>query len=112
MVSQEVIEHIGLDYEGSGASDRALYATELQRVLRPCGVVLVATPNRFFLFDAHGGGWTQICFHSFFHDSTLTFGELQQPIAVCETSTLDYHGYLSFEKLSRLRIRVKRVRLL
>jgi SAM-dependent methyltransferase len=112
VVSLEVIEHVGVDYDGAGTADRARYATELLRVLRPGGVVIIATPNRYFPIDEHGSGRLLVRFHSPFRDNTLTFDELRQYFPGCDNGTLFYDGYFRFEKLSRLHIPVRPLHLL
>lgn len=66
VISLEVIEHVGLDYDGTGSAAYTRYAAELQRVLRPGGVILIATPNRFFPVDEHGGGHYKSAFTHLF----------------------------------------------
>ena len=112
VISLEVIEHVGLDYDGTGSAAYTRYAAELQRVLRPGGVILIATPNRFFPVDEHGGGTLQIRLHSPFRDSTFSFGEIRQLFPDCEAGTLGYEGYFRLEKLSRLYIPVDPVHFL
>jgi len=112
VISLEVIEHVGVDYDGKGSSDRERYAAELMRVVRPGGVIVLATPNRFFPVDEHGSGLLQVRFHSPFRDSTLTFGELRQLFPGCEVGNLGYDGYFMLEKLSRLHIPVSPIHLL
>jgi 2-polyprenyl-3-methyl-5-hydroxy-6-metoxy-1,4-benzoquinol methylase len=109
VISLEVIEHVGLDYDGAGPKDRIAYASELQRVVRPGGFIVIATPNRFFPIDEHG---SPMRLHSPFRDYTLTFAELCALFPHCETGTLDYEGYFRLEKLSRLHLPLGPVHLL
>ncbi len=44
VVSNHVIEHV---------RDQALHVSEMHRVLRPGGVVYLATPNKYWLYDPH-----------------------------------------------------------
>jgi len=109
VISLEVVEHIGSppgDWEPTAyaRAQRKRYADEVVRVLRSGGVIVLATPNRLFPFDAHGAGSTQIRWHLPFDDLTLSYLELKQLFAEfrLEMGALPYGGYFAMEKIERL----------
>lgn len=87
----EVIEHIP-------RADRLGTAQELLRVVRHGGLIVVATPNRYFPFDEHAT-WLRI--HSPFHDDTLSSKELETLFGR-KARTLVWKGYFQFERFGAL----------
>ena len=109
VTSLEVVEHIGTppgDWEptAEARAQRKRYAAELIRVLRPGGVIVLATPNRLFPFDAHGAGSTQIRWHPPFGDLTLSYRELRRLFvdSALDMGVLPYGRYFAMEKIQRL----------
>ncbi len=107
----EAFEHIGapntnLEWKPHPEyrANRRRAASELLRVTKPGGLVIVVTPNRFFPFDEHGTGKTSLRWHMPFADQTLSYFELKRLFApACEeTGVLPYGRYFELEKLQRL----------
>ena len=87
VVCLEVIEHVPVP-------DRSAAASELLRVTRPGGLVVIATPNRYFPVDEHAA-WLR--FHSPFRDETLSCRELQSLFGRA-AQTLTWKGYFQLER--------------
>jgi SAM-dependent methyltransferase len=109
VMSLEVVEHIGAPPgawkpTAHARIQRQEYAVELVRVLRPGGVIVLATPNRLFPFDEHGAGKTQIRWHLPFDDLTVSYFELRRLFAdfALEMGVLPYGRYFAMEKIERL----------
>lgn len=86
VLSLEVIEHVPI-------AERQRYAGEILRVLRPGGVLILSTPNRYFPADEHGN---PVRLHSPFEKFTLSCGELEK-LFVLRANTLPWDGYAAFE---------------
>jgi SAM-dependent methyltransferase len=87
VVMLEVIEHIPV-------SQRSHAAQEIARVLKNGGVLLLATPNRYFPVDEHG---EPLRFHSPFKDETLTTKELEA-LFHAPAESLTWSGYFQLER--------------
>ena len=87
VVMLEVIEHIPV-------RQRSLAAQEIGRVLDKGGVLLLATPNRYFPVDEHG---EPLRFHSPFKDETLTTKELEA-LFHAPAESLTWSGYFQLER--------------
>lgn len=86
----EVIEHIEVEM-------RATAVQELMRVVRKGGVVLIATPNRFFPFDEHA---ELVRFHSPFETETLSCSDLERLFG-SPPQTIPWTGYFQFQRFGR-----------
>lgn len=95
VLSLEVIEHVDLD----GAGTRKRFAEELQRVTRPGGVIVIATPNRYFPIDEHG---EPLRLHSPFEPNTFSFGQLCELFSGCAAHPLPPAKYFAFRRFARL----------
>jgi SAM-dependent methyltransferase len=95
VVSLEVIEHVDLD----GGGSRRRFAEDLQRVTRAGGLIVIATPNRYFPIDEHGD---PIRVHSPFERDTLSFGELCGLFSECKPHTLNPAKYFAFRRFAQL----------
>ena len=95
VISLEVIEHVDLD----GAGTRKRFSEEIQRVTRRGGVILIATPNRYFPIDEHG---EPMRVHSPFEPDTLSFGQLCELFAECQAHPLSPAKYFAFQRFARL----------
>jgi SAM-dependent methyltransferase len=82
----EVIEHIV-------GKDRGMASSEMMRVLKQEGWLIIATPNRRFPVDEHGD---PVRVHSILHDYTLSIGELEALFG--KANTLTWDGYFAFER--------------
>jgi SAM-dependent methyltransferase len=84
ITSYGVIEHVGavgdtVDVYPDVWEQRARYARELTRVLRPGGVMLLSTPNRLFPADFfHSPNRFGMRWHSPREDFSLTYGDLER----------------------------------
>jgi SAM-dependent methyltransferase len=87
IIMLEVIEHIPY-------SRRAAMAFEYRRVLQPGGVIIIATPNRFFLSNEHG---VPFRVHSPFQDETLTAREIEQLFGE-KAQCLTWNKYFAFAR--------------
>jgi len=107
VISLEVIEHVGVlggskPAEGSAFvvdsalhQDRQLYASELRRLLRGGGILILGTPNRYFPLDEHGD---PVRFHSPLRDWTLTYRELSELFPRMSVGILPWGKYFAFER--------------
>lgn len=95
VVSLEVIEHVDLDSK----ANRRLFAEELQRVTKPGGVIVIATPNRYFPIDEHGD---PIRLHSPFESQTLSFAELCDLFSDCTAHPISPANYFAFRRFAHL----------
>jgi SAM-dependent methyltransferase len=89
----EVIEHIP-------HKERDQVARECMRVLRPGGVLIVATPNRLFPIDEHGGRFGR--WHSPFFDDTVSTRELEM-LFRSPARTLSWKNYFAFQMIPAAR---------
>jgi len=90
VVCLEVIEHIQHE-------KRAATAAEIRRVVRPGGVIIIATPNRFFPVDEHS---TFLRIHSPFRDDTLSCSELERLFRL-PAQTLTWKKYFQFARFGK-----------
>lgn len=90
VVCLEVIEHIPQD-------KRRATAAEMKRVLRPGGVIILATPNRLFPVDEHA---TFLRFHSPFQDDTLSCAEAEGLFGL-PAQTLSWKKYFQFARFGK-----------
>jgi SAM-dependent methyltransferase len=88
IVMLEVIEHIP-------SAQRQAVASECCRALRKGGVIIIATPNRFFPLDEHGEPFRV---HSPFQDDTLTAREIEQLFGGT-AQCLSWSKYFAFERI-------------
>lgn len=95
VVSLEVIEHV--DFDGRG--NRKKYSQELQRVTKPGGLIVLATPNRYFPIDEHGD---PIRIHSPFESGTLSYRELRSLFSQCSAYPLNPAKYFAFRRFARI----------
>jgi SAM-dependent methyltransferase len=109
VLSLEVIEHIGAPPgwwrpTSEAYAERWKYVSELLRVTKPGGVIVLATPNRHFPFDEHGTGSTQLRWHLPVRDLTLSYFELKKMFCgkCAEVGVLPYGRYYELEKIQRL----------
>lgn len=109
LVSLEMIEHIGTPpgvwkpTEHSKIT-RLQVVAEMGRVVKPNGVIILATPNRLFPIDEHGPGKSQLRFHLPFRDLTLSYFELKRLFAphVSEIGIPPHGRYFALKKIERL----------
>lgn len=99
-IALEVIEHVGLDVPNGRdlRQARLLFAREVLRVVKPNGVLLIATPNRYFPADEHGD---PIRIHSPVSDETLTVAELKVLFGN-DFRYLSAEGYFAFGRFERV----------
>lgn len=90
VVCLEVIEHIPHD-------KRRDTAAEMKRVVRPGGVIILATPNRFFPVDEHA---TFLRVHSPFRDDTLSCAEAERLFGL-RAQTLSWKRYFQFARFGK-----------
>jgi SAM-dependent methyltransferase len=95
VIALEVIEHVDLD----GGGSRRRFSEELQRVTRPGGIIIIATPNRYFPIDEHGD---PIRVHSPFESETLSFGQLCDLFVQCKAYPLTPAKYFAFRRFAQL----------
>jgi len=86
----EVIEH-------ADGEDREMASSEMMRVLKPEGWLIVATPNLRFPVDEHGD---PLRLHSTFRDFTLSIRELERLFG--KAKTLSGLSYFAFERFGAL----------
>jgi SAM-dependent methyltransferase len=107
----EAFEHIGAPNTNREwkpcpeyMANRKKAASELLRVTKPRGVVILVTPNRLFPVDEHGPGASGFRWHMPIGDMTLSYFELKRLfLPACEeVGTLPYGRYFELEKLERL----------
>jgi SAM-dependent methyltransferase len=89
IVMLDVIEHIPHE-------ERPKVGMECLRVLRPGGIVILATPNRLFPVDEHGKFGIRI--HSPFRDDTVSAKDLERLFRGRATA-LSWKKYFVFEGL-------------
>ena len=90
----EVIEHIP-------HSEREKSASEIRRVLKPGGVLILATPNRLFPVDEHSDNWVRV--HSPFSDDTVSVSELEK-LFQGKAEVLSWKKYFAFEMMPAARV--------
>lgn len=107
----EAFEHIGAPNTNLAWKPRPEYrvnrkeaASELLRVTKPRGLLILVTPNRFFPVDEHGTGKTSLRWHMPFCDQTVSYFELKRLfLPACEEmGVLPYGRYFELEKLQKL----------
>lgn len=92
-VMLEVIEHIP-------HKERDTVARECMRILRPGGILIIATPNRLFPIDEHGGKFGR--WHSPFFDDTVSARELEVSFR-SPARTLSWKNYFAFQAIPATR---------
>jgi len=97
-VCLEVIEHVP-------HQQRRAATQELLRVVRPGGVIIIATPNRYFPADEHAA-WLRL--HSPFHDDTLSSSELEI-LFDRKARTLTWKGYFQFQRFGVFGVAINKV---
>lgn len=90
VVCLEVIEHIPHE-------KRSDTATEMKRIIRPGGAIILATPNRFFPVDEHAAF---LRLHSPFRDDTLSCAEIEQLFGL-HAQTLSWKKYFQFARFGK-----------
>jgi SAM-dependent methyltransferase len=93
-VMLEVIEHIP-------QKERQAVAAECLRILRPGGVLIIATPNRLFPIDEHGGKFGR--WHSPFSDDTVSTRELEI-LFRNSARVLSWKNYFAFQVIPAARL--------
>lgn len=90
----EVIEHIA-------HSERKKSASECLRILKPGGVLILATPNRLFPLDEHSDKWIRV--HSPFSDDTVSVRELEK-LFHSKAKILSWKKYFAFEMIRAAKV--------
>lgn len=117
VLSFGVIEHIGavgdsLDLLPDYQNQRARYASEMLRVIKPGGYIIVSTPNRHFCMDMWHGPFTfGVRFHSPFEKFLTSYREITSLFVknggCSEVKVLTLERFFQFKKSGkRLWIRI------
>ncbi|MFC2034992.1 class I SAM-dependent methyltransferase [Chloroflexota bacterium] len=100
-----VLEHVGYEENeeiGRAMQEREKFARELTRVLKPGGIIIITTPNRYFCMDTgHGANFLGIRVHSPFNDFTLSLKEIKslflQKSGCRDITTLPYRNFVTWD---------------